>query len=127
METRAEVNIEAVRALFEEMLNTIKDDYLGPYTDVSTLVVHPAMLDRWMRDEDDYRRRFAELLPPPPTPVMLPVLTVVSPEIEGRRGATGRIGTGRVEPLCYFCGRMRSEHTTSPEGKNTCPPKELIR
>jgi hypothetical protein len=68
METKPEVNLEGIRALFEEMLKTIKDNYLGPYTDVSTCKPHAAMLDGWIRDEGDYRRRFAAVFSPRPWP-----------------------------------------------------------
>ena len=61
------VNIEGIRALFEEMMEGEKANYLAGYTDTSGNV-HPSGMMRWQYTEDDYRKRFAELLGPPPAP-----------------------------------------------------------
>ena len=57
-----DIDILALKALFEEMLESLKADYLAPWTDSKDGVVHPAGLDRWARDERYYRGAFAKIM-----------------------------------------------------------------
>jgi hypothetical protein len=59
-----DLDIAGMKALFEEMLGALKASYLHPYTDPDTQIPHPAMLNRWMRDENDYRETFARIMTP---------------------------------------------------------------
>jgi hypothetical protein len=59
-----DVDIAGMKDLFEEMLESLKADYLAPWTDSRDGVVHPSGLNRWMRDENYYRRTFAKIMTP---------------------------------------------------------------
>jgi hypothetical protein len=59
-----DLDIVGMKALFEEMLESLKADYLAPWTDSRDGVVHPAGLNRWRRDENYYRRTFAKIMTP---------------------------------------------------------------
>jgi hypothetical protein len=154
------VDIEGIRALFEEMMEGEKANFLHGYTDISGNV-HPSGARRWKFTEDDYRKRFAELLGPPPAPAaaapapapydpkdhsaciackaginydhnpiaapprgMLPEIEVITPPNDNR-GGYGRAG-GMIEKLCYFCGRLDSEHLSQGGTRKSCPPDEII-
>ena len=59
-----DIDIAGMKALFEEMLESLKVDYLTPYTDSKDGVVHPLGLSRWARDENYYRGTFAKIMTP---------------------------------------------------------------
>jgi hypothetical protein len=59
-----DIDILGLNALFEEMLEDLKTDYLTPYTDQATGNVHPAGTDRWKRYERGYRDSFAKVMTP---------------------------------------------------------------
>ena len=55
------IDIDGIGALFEEMLEGEKAQFLAGYTD-SSGNVHPSGARRWGFTEKNYRKRFAELL-----------------------------------------------------------------
>ena len=56
-----DIDLKALKALFEEMLEALKADYLAGYTD-SKGQVHPTGLKRWERDDRYYRGTFAKIM-----------------------------------------------------------------